>query len=191
MQWLKRKSGHDCRASAAARIATGDRGMATPATSFGRSEAASAAWTFSAHGSAPSDSTAAQKLRRVWILEFPSLRACIVWLLFTGVYRQSPAKRNLRKRVRRFPYQGSAVFAESHAAATRHTVISVEKTVGVVKAYLQLKAVSATKQMASAHAILRTRFNVSAGNPASSHANIAANKRNTEKKNPNALKKSQ
>ena len=62
---------------------------------------------------------------------------------------------------------------------------------GVVKAYLQLKAVIATKQMASAHAMLRTLANVSAGNPLSSHANTAANKRNTEKKSPNALKKSQ
>ena len=83
------------------------------------------------------------------------------------------------------------VFAESHAAAERHTVIRVEKTMGMVKAYLQLKAVIATKQMASAHAMARTRAKVSAGSPASSHANTAANKRNTEKKSPNALKKSQ
>lgn len=82
-------------------------------------------------------------------------------------------------------------FAESHAAAIKHTVIRVEKTMGVVKAYLQLKAVIATKQMASAHAMLRTRAKVSAGSPPSSHANTAANKRNTEKKSPNALKKSQ
>jgi hypothetical protein len=32
---------------------------------------------------------------------------------------------------------------------------------------------------------------ISAGRPANCHANIAANKRNTEKKSPNALKKSQ
>ena len=82
-------------------------------------------------------------------------------------------------------------FAESHAAAVKHTVIRIEKTIGVVKAYLQLKAVTATKQMASAHAMLRTRAKVSAGSPPSSHANTAANKRNTEKKSPNALKKSQ
>ncbi len=50
---------------------------------------------------------------------------------------------------------------------------------------------AATKQMASAHAMLRTRSKVSAGSPPSSHANTAANKRNTEKKSPNALKKSQ
>jgi hypothetical protein len=90
-----------------------------------------------------------------------------------------------------FPIKVQPVFAESHAAAVKHTVIRVEKTMGVVKAYLQLKAVTATKQMASAHAMLRTRAKVSAGSPPSSHANTAANKRNTEKKSPNALKKSQ
>ena len=83
------------------------------------------------------------------------------------------------------------VFAERHAAAIKHTVIRVEKAMGVVKAYLQLKAVTATKQMASAQAMLRTRAKVSAGSPLSSQATTAANKRNTEKKNPNALKKSQ
>ncbi|MGA8104121.1 MAG: hypothetical protein WB869_18320 [Candidatus Acidiferrales bacterium] len=83
------------------------------------------------------------------------------------------------------------VFAESQAAAIRHAVIRVEKTMGVMKAYLQFNAVIATKQMASAHAMLRTRAKVSAGSPPSSHANTAANKRKTEKKSPNALKKSQ
>ena len=62
---------------------------------------------------------------------------------------------------------------------------------GVVKAYLQHRAVIATKQMASAHAMFLTRAKVSAGSPPSSHAKIAENKRNTEKKSPNALKKSQ
>ena len=82
-------------------------------------------------------------------------------------------------------------FPASQAAAIKHTVIMVEKTMGVVKAYLQLKAVTAAKQMASAHAVRRMRAKVSAGRPPSCHANTAANKRNTEKKNPNALKKSQ
>ena len=86
--------------------------------------------------------------------------------------------------------QVQLVFAESHAAAIKHTVIRAEKTMGVVKAYLQLNTVTATKQMASAHAMLRTRVKVSAGSPPSSHATTAANKRNTEKKRPNALKKS-
>jgi hypothetical protein len=44
-------------------------------------------------------------------------------------------------------------FAESHAAAIKHIVIMVEKTMGVVKAYFKLKAVTAAKQMASAHAV--------------------------------------
>src|ERR1700692_4864481 len=77
------------------------------------------------------------------------------------------------------------VFADRQAAAIKHTVIRVEKTMGVVKVYLQLKAVTATKQMASAHAMLRMRAKVSAGSRPSSHANTAANKRNTEKKSPN------
>ena len=82
-------------------------------------------------------------------------------------------------------------FAESHAAAIKHIVIMVEKTMGVVKAYFKLKAVTAAKQMASAHAVRRMRAKISAGRPPSCHANTAANKRNTEKKSPNALKKSQ
>jgi len=53
---------------------------------------------------------------------------------------------------------------------------------GMVKAYLQLKAVTDTKQIASAPAMLRTRAKVSARSPPSSHANTAANKRKTERK---------
>jgi hypothetical protein len=90
-----------------------------------------------------------------------------------------------------FPIKVQPVFAERHAAAIKHTVIRVEKTMGVVKVYPQLKTVTATKQMASDHAMLRMRAKVSAGSPPISHANTAANKRNTEKKSPNALKKSQ
>ena len=41
-------------------------------------------------------------------------------------------------------------FIDSHAAAIKHIVIRVEKTMGVVKAYLQFKPVTATKQMARA-----------------------------------------
>jgi len=37
----------------------------------------------------------------------------------------------------------------------------VEKTMGVVKAYLKLKAVTAAKQMASAHAVRRMRAKIS------------------------------
>ena len=82
-------------------------------------------------------------------------------------------------------------YAESHAAAIKHIVIRVEKTIGIVKANLQLKAVTATKQMARAHAMPRMRARVSAGRLLSCHDNTPANTTKTEKKNPNALKKSQ
>lgn len=82
--------------------------------------------------------------------------------------------------------------ADSQAAQTKHTVTRVEKTMGVVKAYLQLKAVNATKEMARVHAVWRMKgAKVPAGSLDSSHANTAANKRNKEEKKPNALKKSQ
>ena len=81
---------------------------------------------------------------------------------------------------------------ESHAAASKHPVIRVEKTMGVVKEYLQHKAVTAEKEKARAHAVWRMKgAKVPAGRPPSCQANAAANKRNTEKKSPNALKKSQ
>ena len=80
---------------------------------------------------------------------------------------------------------------ESHAAPIKHNVIMLEKMMGVVKAYLQLKAVTAAKQMADAHPVRRMRTKVSAGRPPSCHASIATNKRNTEKKSPNALKETQ
>ena len=62
---------------------------------------------------------------------------------------------------------------------------------GVVKAYLKLNAVMATKQIASDHAMGRTRAKVSAGRLDSCHAKTAANTRNTLENSPNALKKSQ
>ncbi len=91
-------------------------------------------------------------------------------------------RRSAQNRTCRFPTEVQPVLAESQAAAVKHTVMSVEKTMGVVKAYLQLNAVTAAKEMASAHAMLRTRAKVSAGSPPSSHVNNAANERNTEKK---------
>ena len=94
-------------------------------------------------------------------------------------------------RFRGFPIKVQPGFAESHAAVVKHTAIRAEKTMGVVNACLQLTPATATKQMANAHAMDRTRAKVSAGSAPSSHANTAANKRNTEKKSPNALKKSQ
>jgi hypothetical protein len=63
---------------------------------------------------------------------------------------------------------------------------------GVVKEYLHVNAVTATKERARAHAVWRMKgAKVPAGSPPSCHAIAAANKRNTEKKSPNALKKSQ
>ena len=63
---------------------------------------------------------------------------------------------------------------------------------GTVNAYIQFKAVNAIKQMASAHAVKRTKApKFASGTPPSCQANTAENKRKTEKKNPNALKKSQ
>ena len=58
---------------------------------------------------------------------------------------------------------------------------------GIVKANLQLKAVTATKQMTRAHAIPRMHARVSGGRLLSCHANTPSNTRNTEEKNPNAL----
>src|SRR5579864_225050 len=82
-------------------------------------------------------------------------------------------------------------FAERHAAATKQTVIRVKKTIGKMKKYLQLKIVTATKQRASAHAVGRMSPKVSAERPPSCHASTAANRRNTETKNPAPTKRSQ
>ena len=82
-------------------------------------------------------------------------------------------------------------YAESHAAAIKHMVIRLEKTIGIVKANVQLKAVTATKQIARDHAMPRMRVRISAGRLLSCQDNTAANTTKTEKKNPKALKKSQ
>jgi len=89
------------------------------------------------------------------------------------------------------PHASRGLGMSAPGSKIKHIVIMVEKTMGAVKAYLTLRAVTAAKQMASAHAMRRMRAKVSAGRPPSCHANTAANKRNTEKKSPNALKKSQ
>jgi hypothetical protein len=70
-------------------------------------------------------------------------------------------------------------------------VIRVKKTIGKMKKYLQLKIVTATKQRASAHEVGRMRPKVSAERPPSCHASTAANRRNTETKNPAPTKRSQ
>ena len=67
-------------------------------------------------------------------------------------------------------------FAESHAAAVKHDVITIEKAMGMIKRYLQLTTVMAEKQRANAHAVPRMSAKVAAGRPASCHANIAANR---------------
>lgn len=85
----------------------------------------------------------------------------------------------------------SCPYAESHAAAIKHIVIRAEKTMGIVKANLQLKAVIARKQMASVHGIPRMRAKVSAGMRLSCHDITPADNTKTEQKNPNPLKKSQ
>jgi len=75
--------------------------------------------------------------------------------------------------------------AESHAAAVKHNVITIEKAMGKIKKYLQLKAVMAAKQTANAHAMPRTWANVPGGRPPSSHATTTASRRNTLTKSPN------
>src|SRR3989442_5441945 len=67
-------------------------------------------------------------------------------------------------------------FAESHAAAVKHNVITIEKAMGMIKRYLQLTTVMAEKQGANTHAVPRMSAKVAAGRPPSCHANIAANK---------------
>jgi hypothetical protein len=84
-----------------------------------------------------------------------------------------------------FPIKVQPVFAESHAAAVKHTVITIANTTGTIKKYLQLKIVTAAKQMTSAHAGPRMSAKVSGARPPSCHANTAANTRNTETKKPN------
>ena len=53
-------------------------------------------------------------------------------------------------------------FAESHAAAVKLNVITIEKAIGRIKRYFQLTTVIAAKQMANDHVILRIRARVSA-----------------------------
>lgn len=67
-------------------------------------------------------------------------------------------------------------FAESHAAAARHTVTTIEKAMGKMNRYFQLTTVMAAKQKANAHTVPRMSAKVAAGRPASCHASIAANK---------------
>jgi len=76
-------------------------------------------------------------------------------------------------------------FAASHAATIKHTVVTIEKTMGTTKKYFQLKTVMAAKQRANAHAVPRMRVKDSGGRLLSCHANTTASRRNTLIKSPN------
>ena len=69
-----------------------------------------------------------------------------------------------------------ACLDESHAAAVKHTVIAIEKTIGRRKRYLQLTAVMAAKQRANAQAAPRMSAKAPAGRPPSCQANMAENR---------------
>ncbi|HLY98117.1 MAG TPA: hypothetical protein VKT33_03525 [Candidatus Angelobacter sp.] len=58
----------------------------------------------------------------------------------------------------------------------KQNVITIEKTMGRMKRYLQLTTVMAAKQRANAHAVPRMSAKVATGRPASCHASIAANR---------------
>jgi len=66
-------------------------------------------------------------------------------------------------------------FAESHAPAVKHNVITIEKAMGKTKRYLQLTTLMTAKQKANAQAVPRISAKFAAGRLASCHANIAAN----------------
>ncbi len=82
-------------------------------------------------------------------------------------------------------------FPASHAPTLRHTVITAENAIGIIKRYITLTTVIAAKQRANAQAMPRMRAKVSAGSPPSCQANIAENRRNTPMENPAATKRSQ
>jgi hypothetical protein len=64
-------------------------------------------------------------------------------------------------------------------------VITLEKAMGIVKKYIQLKTVTAAKQSERAHAVPRTSGRVCVGRLPSCHASIAASRRNTLTNRPN------
>ena len=76
-------------------------------------------------------------------------------------------------------------FVESHAAAVKHNVVAIEKTMGITKKYFQLKNVMAAKQRANAHTVPRMSAKDSGGRPPSCHANTTASRRSTLTKSPN------
>ena len=82
-------------------------------------------------------------------------------------------------------------FAESHAAAVKHNVITIEKAMGKIKRYLQVTTVMAAKHRANAHPVPRMSAKVAAGRPPSCHANTTASRRSTVTESPNPTQKSQ
>ena len=76
-------------------------------------------------------------------------------------------------------------FGDSHAAAVKHNVVTIEKAIGTIKKYFQLKTEMAAKQSANAHAVPRMSAKDSGGRRPSCHANATASKRNTLIKSPN------
>jgi hypothetical protein len=79
----------------------------------------------------------------------------------------------------------AAPLPERNAPINKHTVITLEKAMGIVKKYIQLKRVTAAKQTVKAHALLRISRRVSAGRLLSCHASIAASSINTLTNKPN------
>lgn len=75
--------------------------------------------------------------------------------------------------------------AESHAAAVKTNVVTIEKTIGIIKKYFQLKKVMAAKQRANVHAVPRMSARDSGGRCPSCHANTTASRRNALTKSPN------
>ena len=67
-------------------------------------------------------------------------------------------------------------FAESHAAAAKQIVITIEKAMGRIKRNLQLTIVMTAKHRANAHAVPRKSAKLAAGRPPSCQAKIAANR---------------
>src|ERR1044071_2999652 len=70
------------------------------------------------------------------------------------------------------------------AAATRQTVITEEKTIGIVKKYITFSTVRPAKQAARDHAVKRMRRRSGAGRLPSCQASIAASNKNTLTESP-------
>jgi hypothetical protein len=63
-------------------------------------------------------------------------------------------------------------FGESHALAGKHNVVTIEKTIGTIKKYFQLKTAMAAKQRANAHAVPRMSAKDSGGRRPSCYPEI-------------------